>query len=150
MHLPNLRLAYVLYFAVALSCLSQNISHAQKCLAPGFKVELLYGVPDIEHPSVLACDDEGNLFVGEDPMDMRGPATKEFDRVLRIEFDADGKPKRKTVFCENLGAVFGLIWRDGALYVMHAPHYSVFRDTNGDGVADPKSPNVLGSVLIRH
>src|SRR5690606_6947287 len=33
-------------------------------------------------------------------------------------------------------AVFGLIWRDGALYVMHAPHYSMFQDTDGDGVAD--------------
>lgn len=144
MHLPNFRPTYVLFFALAWCCLLQNTSHAQKCLAPDFKVELLYGVPDIEHPSVLACDDEGNLFVGEDPMDMRGPATKEFDRVLRIEFDADGKPKRKTVFCENLGAVFGLIWRDGALYVMHAPHYSVFRDTNGDGVADERKDLATG------
>lgn len=111
---------------------------AQKCLAPGFLVELLYSAPEIEHPSVVTCDDQGNLFVGEDPMDMRGPTTKEFDRVLRIEFGPDGKPRRKTVFCDQLSAVFGLVWHQGALYVMHAPHYSVFRDTNGDGVADER------------
>lgn len=109
---------------------------AQKCLHPDFRVELLYEVPEIEHPSVVACDDQGNLFVGEDPMDMRGPATKEFDRILYIQFDEHGAVKRKTVFAENLSAVFGLIWRDGSLYVMHAPHYTRFQDTNGDGVAD--------------
>src|SRR5690606_16973302 len=89
---------------------------AQKCLAPGFRVEWLYQAPEIEHPSVVACDDQGNLFVGEDPMDMRGPSTKEFDRILYLQFDENGAVKRKTVFAENLSAVFGLIWRDGALY----------------------------------
>ena len=101
-----------------------------------FRVELIYSVPDIEHPSVVTCDDAGNLFVGEDPMDMRGPATEEFDRVLSIVFDDEGRPVRKTVFCDRLAAVFGLVWHDDTLYVMHAPHYSMFRDTDGDGVAD--------------
>lgn len=116
---------------------------AQKCTHPDFKVEVIYAAPEIEHPSVVACDDDGNLFVGEDPMDMRGPTTKEFDRVVYIRWDKEGKPT-KTVFCEGLAAVFGLVYRDGALYVMHAPHYSVFRDTNGDGVADERKDLATG------
>ena len=36
----------------------------------GFAVELVYQVPDVEHPSVITCDEAGNLFVGEDPIDM--------------------------------------------------------------------------------
>ncbi len=116
-------------------CVCHQVAFAQK-VPEGFKAELLYGVPEIEHPSVVTCDDVGNLFVGEDPMDMRGPTNKEFDRVLYIVFDQEGKPVRKTVFCENLSAVFGLIWHEGALYVMHAPHYTMFKDTDGDGVAD--------------
>jgi putative membrane-bound dehydrogenase-like protein len=116
-------------------CLPAATLFAQN-VPEGFRVELLYQAPEIEHPSVVTCDDEGNLFVGEDPMDMRGPTTKEFDRVLFIEFDSEGRPRRKSVFCEGLSAVFGLIWHDGALYVMHAPHYSRFQDTDGDGVAD--------------
>lgn len=111
---------------------AQVVSHE------GFRVELVYQPPEIEHPSVVTCDDEGNLFVGEDPMDMRGPTTKHFDRVILIRWDKQtGKPIR-TVFCDNLGAVFGLVWHNDALYVMHAPLYSVFRDTDGDGVADER------------
>lgn len=127
-----------------LSMIGSRSAFAQKCLAPDFKVDLLYSVPEIEHPSVVTCDDDGNLFVGEDPMDMRGPTSKEFDRVLFIQFGPDGKPVKKTVFCDKLAAVFGLIWHDGALYVMHAPHYSVFRDTDGDGVADERKDLATG------
>ncbi len=110
-------------------CLGQKVPK-------GFKSELVLEVPEIEHPSVVTCDDEGNLFVGEDPMDMRGPATKEFDRVVYLRWPSEGGPPTKTIFCEGLSAVFGLIWHDEALYVMHAPHYTMFRDTDGDGVAD--------------
>jgi putative membrane-bound dehydrogenase-like protein len=121
----------------AIAVLSLTAVSAQAQHVPeGFHAELLYAVPDVEHPSVVTCDDQGNLFVGEDPMDMRGPATEEFDRVLYIVFDKEGKPVRKTVFCDRLAAVFGLVWHDETLYVMHAPHYTMFRDTDGDGVAD--------------
>lgn len=137
MPLTSFRLRTICILA-ALSGLLMAVDHvqAQKCLHPGFKVELLLEPPEVEHPSVVACDDEGNLFIGEDPMDMRGPTTKEFDRILRVEFKPDGTVKRKTVFCENLAAVFGMVWHEGALYVMHAPHYSMFQDADGDGVAE--------------
>jgi putative membrane-bound dehydrogenase-like protein len=132
--------------AVALLTLSlvSQPAFAQRCLHDGFKVDLIYSPPDIEHPSVVTCDDEGNLYVGEDPMDMRGPTTKHFDRIILIRWDKEtGKPIR-TVFAENLGAVFGLVWQDGALYVMHAPLYSVLKDTNGDGVADERKDLASG------
>ncbi len=111
------------------NCLGQKVPE-------GFKSELVFQVPDIEHPSVVTCDDQGNLFLGEDPMDMRGPSTEEFDRVLYLRWPEDGGPPTKTVFCDGLSAVFGLVWHDDALYVLHAPHYTMFRDTDGDGVAD--------------
>ena len=109
---------------------------AQKITAPGFKSELLFKVPEIEHPSSVVCDDDGNLFVGEDPMDMRGPATKEFDRIIYFRWVPGEEKPRRTVFAENLSAVFGLVWHEGWLYVLHAPHYSRFRDKDGDGVAE--------------
>src|SRR4051812_12204868 len=105
---------------LALSLLAQP-AFAQRCLHEGFKVDLIYSPPDIEHPSVMTCDDEGNLYVGEDPMDMRGPTSKHSARIIPIRWDKEtGKPIR-TVFAENLAAVFGPVWHDGALYVMHAP-----------------------------
>ncbi len=127
---------------VAAWFITTQFAWAQK-VPEGFKAELIYQVPDIEHPSVVTCDDEGNLFVGEDPMDMRGPTTKEFDRVLFLKFDAQGKVVRKTVFCDKLAAVFGLVWHQDALYVMHAPHYTMFKDT--DGFYDL---NVSGRVFV--
>lgn len=104
----------------------------------GFRTELILAAPDIQHPSVVTCDDDGNVFVGEDPMDMRGPTSEPIDRVLFIRWDKNGGPPKKTVFCDGLSAVFGLAWHRGALYVMHAPHYSMFVDTDGDGVADAR------------
>lgn len=125
-------LVWAAAFLVTSPTVGQIVSH------DGFQVELIYQPPEIEHPSVVTCDDEGNLFVGEDPMDMRGPTTKHIDRVILIRWEKEtGKPIR-TVFCENLGAVFGLVWHNDALYVMHAPLYSMFRDTDGDGVADER------------
>ncbi|MDP6557774.1 MAG: hypothetical protein QGG71_24115, partial [Pirellulaceae bacterium] len=70
----------------------------------GFKVDLVYEVPDIEHPSAVTCDSEGNLFVGEDPMDMRGPSTEPIDRIVLIRWGESGGPPVKTVFCEDLSA----------------------------------------------
>ncbi len=122
--------------ALSLNFLWTSFSQAQHCTIPGFKVELIYDTQDIEHPSVVTCDDDGNLFIGEDPMDMRGPTTEEFDRILFVQFNPDGSIRRKTVFAEGLSAVFGLVWHHDALYVMHAPHYTMFKDTDGDGVAD--------------
>lgn len=103
---------------------------------PGFQVQLLAQAPEIEHPSTVTCDDEGNLFVGEDPMDMRGPSTQPIDRILYLRWDRAGGAPKKTVFCDRLSAVFGMVWHQKALYVLHAPYFSVFRDTDGDGVAD--------------
>lgn len=102
----------------------------------GFKVDLVYEVPDIEHPSAVTCDSEGNLFVGEDPMDMRGPSTEPIDRIVLIRWGESGGPPVKTVFCEDLSAVFGMVWHQGALYVMNAPYYTMLKDTDGDGIAD--------------
>jgi putative membrane-bound dehydrogenase-like protein len=122
------------FLAVAVPAWAQKLADG----ISGFEIDLVYSAPEIEHPSALTCDTEGNLFVGEDPMDMRGPTSKEWDRVLRISWDPITGAPSKTVFCQNLSSVFGLLWADGALYVMHAPHYSVFRDTDGDGVADQR------------
>ena len=122
--------------AISTLCSFASIAQAQRCTIPGFKVDLIYDTDQIEHPSVVTCDDQGNLFVGEDPMDMRGPTTKEFDRILFIQFNPDGSVRRKTVFAEGLSAVFGLVWHNDALYVMHAPHYTMLKDTDDDGVAD--------------
>jgi putative membrane-bound dehydrogenase-like protein len=96
-----------------------------------FKIRLVAAVPAVQYPCQVATAPDGSLFVGEDPMDQVGPATKPIDRILLFR---DGKDP--VVFADKLNAIFGMVWYDGALYVMNMPNLTVLRDTDGDGKAD--------------
>jgi putative membrane-bound dehydrogenase-like protein len=97
----------------------------------GFEIRLVAAVPAVQYPCQVATAPDGSLFVAEDPMDQVGPADKPIDRILLFR---DGKDP--VVFAEALNAVFGMVWHDGALYVMNMPCLTVLRDTDGDGKAD--------------
>ena len=99
----------------------------------GFKIRLVAAVPAVQYPCQVATAPDGSLFVGEDPMDQVGPADKAIDRILLFR---DGK--EPVVFADKLFAIFGMVWHDGALYVMNMPHLTVFRDRDGDGKADER------------
>src|SRR5262249_28155894 len=81
----------------------------------------------------VATAPDGSLFVGEDPMDQVGPASQPIDRIVLFR-----EGKEPVVFAEKLNAIFGMVWHDGALYVMNMPHLTVFRDRDGDGRADER------------
>ena len=99
----------------------------------GFKIRLVATVPAVQYPCQVATAPDGSLFVGEDPMDQVGPATKPIDRILLFR---DGKDP--VVFADKLNAVFGMVWHDGALYVMNMPNLTVLRDKDGDAKADER------------
>ncbi len=98
-----------------------------------FAIRLVAAVPAVEYPCQVATAPDGSLFVAEDPMDQVGPATKPIDRILLFR---DGK--EPVVFADKLCAIFGMVWHDGALYVMNMPHLTVLRDRDGDGKADDR------------
>ncbi|HEX3446991.1 MAG TPA: PVC-type heme-binding CxxCH protein, partial [Isosphaeraceae bacterium] len=102
-------------------------------VADGFKIRLVAAVPAVQYPSQVATAPDGSLFVGEDPMDQVGPADKAIDRILIFR---DGK--EPVVFADKLFAIFGMVWHEGALYVMNMPHLTVFRDRDGDGKAEER------------
>lgn len=95
---------------------------------PGWKIELIAHAPDLSHPSVVTCSPDGRVFVAEDPMDIRSPADSTNGRILCIHPDG-----RRTVFADQLHAVFGMQYFAGRLYVLHNPKFSTFRDSNGIG-----------------
>ena len=66
-------------------------------------------------------------------MDQVGPATKPIDRILLFR-----EGKEPVVFADKLNAIFGMVWHDGALYVMNMPNLTVLRDSDGDGKADER------------
>jgi glucose/arabinose dehydrogenase len=94
--------------------------------------------PEIRFPTAIVTASDGTIYLGQDPMDMPGPATTPADSVVSI------KNGRVTVFAENLWAVMGLEWVDDTLYVVHAPYLSAFRDTDHNGKADQRTDLVTG------
>ncbi len=115
-------------------CTSSVAARADLPKVPeGFKIRLVATVPAVQYPCQVATAPDGSLFVGEDPMDQVGPATKPIDRIVLFR---DGKDP--VVFADKLNAVFGMVWHDGALYVMNMPNLTVLRDKDGDGKADER------------
>jgi putative membrane-bound dehydrogenase-like protein len=128
-------------------------------VAEGFEIRLFAAVPAATFPCQVGAAPDGSLFVAEDPMDQVGPFEADNGRIVRFAPGPDGKlsPDNPTVFADNLRAVFGMAWHDGALYVMHMPYLSVFRDTDGDGKADQRKdvfkdlgpgPNALNDHIV--
>ena len=93
-----------------------------------WQTTLVAEAPDIRHPTAVVCAPDGRVFVGEDSMDMAGPADQPIDRVICVHPNG-----RITVFATNLFCVFGLQYLDGKLYVNHAPRFSVFTDAGEIG-----------------
>jgi putative membrane-bound dehydrogenase-like protein len=116
---------------LVVSALAQSARAQLPKVADGFKIRLVAAVPAVHYPCQVATAPDGSLYVGEDPMDQIGPATKPIDRILLFR---DGKDP--VVFAEKLNAIFGMVWHDAALYVMNMPNLTVLRDTDGDGKAD--------------
>ena len=118
-------------------------------------IRLVAAVPAVTYPCQVACGPDGALYIAENPMDQTGPPNQPIDRILVFR-----EGEEPVVFAENLAAVFGMAWRDDALYVMHLPFLSVLRDTNGDGKADerhdlftdlglqPGQPNNLNDHIV--
>lgn len=133
MPLAGMRRALPALLCLTLVCVTPAVGALPK-VPDGFKIRLIAAVPAVQYPCQVATAPDGTLFVAEDPMDQIGPATKPFGRILSLR---DGKDP--VVFAENLNAVFGMLWVDNALYVMHMPKLTVLRDADGDGKADQRN-----------
>lgn len=134
-----MRLAFVL-----IAIMSWPVNHASAGqsrtprVSPGWKVELIAEAPAIVFPTALVSAADDSLYIGQDPMDMPGPPTRPLDSIVKIR---DG---RVELFAEKLWAVMGLEWVDDALFVVHAPFLSRFRDRDGDGKADERVDLIVG------
>ncbi len=107
-------------------------------VASGWSIEVVASSPAILYPTASVVAPDGTAYVGQDPMDMPGPATSRIDSVVAV------RGGRVAPFAEGLGPVMGLEFLDGALFVVHAPFLSSFRDTDGDGRADRRVDLVMG------
>ncbi|MCK5941474.1 MAG: discoidin domain-containing protein [Planctomycetes bacterium] len=114
-------------------------------LPPGYRLELVASEPMIREPAALAWDGNGRMYVAElrtymqdiDGTDELAPTS----RVSRLDdSDGDGRMDTATVFIDGLvlprmllPLQDGLIVRETGTLDLH-----LYRDTDGDGVADDK------------
>lgn len=108
-------------------------------LPPGFAAFVI--AEDVERPSSIAIDDEGQLFLAQTDAE-----------VLRLEdADGDGFYETHVNYVGGLEVVSGLAFSpQGELYVSSRGRVSIARDTDGNGVADQVEHIIEGLPTGRH
>ncbi len=141
------RLRISLALLAAMSCLT--------CFANAedspFKTDLVAKEPDLMHPSALAFDGKGRLFVGGGPQ-FRNPKPDTPPDFIKMLADNNGDGEYETIktFASGFNSIQGLAWRGSDLWVANAPDVTVVRDTNGDDVADEYVRVFTGLGHLRH
>lgn len=110
---------------------------------PGFEVKLFARPPEVNYPVCLTAAATGEVFVG---VDEQGSLGKEPGRgkILRlIDRDGDGHAEVINEFA-RIDHPRGLIYDNGALWVLHPPFLSVLHDDNFDGQSDRQETLITG------
>lgn len=115
----------------------------------GFKPTLFACDPLIEYPSVISIGPRPDtLFLAHDYVTGLGIEIVRRDEVRVIQdSDGDGYADRSTVYAKGFNSIQGLSFYDGNVFVMHAPHLTRLRDTDGDDVADERRDLITGLGL---
>src|SRR5437763_1716515 len=113
-------------------------------IEPGFKIENFVAEPDIRSPDAMEWDEDGRIYVVENPGYPLNTEGKVGRVILLEDTDGDGRPDRRTVFADNLTLPTGVMrWKKGVL-VTDAPDVLYLEDTNGDGKADIRRVMLTG------
>jgi putative heme-binding domain-containing protein len=133
------------FFYLSSSCLANEIALTHQGPNPPFRplpefrdheLTVFATAPEVNCPvsvvveptgAVLAlCDNNAGLGLDKDQ-----------GSILRlVDKDGDGRADSMTRFVDNIDTPRGGQFLNGTLYLMHPPHVSTYRDTNGDGIAD--------------
>src|SRR5688572_11792005 len=105
-------------------------------IEPGFRIEPYIAEPDIRSPVAMEFDENGRIYVVENPGYPLNVEGKVGRIILLEDTDGNGRPDRRTIFADKLTLPTGVMrWKKGVL-VTDAPDVLYFEDTNGDGAAE--------------
>lgn len=113
-------------------------------LPPGFSIQLVASEPDIGKPMNMAFDAAGRLWVThswEYPFPAKDSAAARDAITIFSQFDTSGKATQVARFADHLNIPIGLVpLSNSEVLAWSIPHIYRLTDTNGDGIADSKSP----------
>src|SRR5919201_6734859 len=110
----------------------------------GFRIDPYISEPDIRSPVAMEVDENGRIYVVEDPGYPLNVEGKVGRIVMFEDTDGDGRPDRRTVFADKLTMPTGVMrWKKGLL-VTDAPDILYLEDTDGDGRADIRKVMLTG------
>ena len=110
---------------------------------PEFEVSLFATSPEVNYPVAIAAAPSGDVYVAIDEQGSLG-RTPGGGRIVRCrDVDDDGKADEVSVYA-RVDHPRGLCYRNGSVWVMHPPTLSVFRDEDGDGIAEAHDVLVTG------
>jgi putative membrane-bound dehydrogenase-like protein len=110
----------------------------------GFRIEQYVTEPDIRSPVAMEFDEDGRLFVVEDPGYPLNVEGKVGRIILLQDTNGDGRPDRRTIFADQLTMPTGIMrWKKGVL-VTDAPDVLYLEDSDGDGKADVRRVVLTG------
>lgn len=120
-------------------------------LPDGYDLELAATPGLVDRPIHMYFDDEGALYVTDSSGDSR-PAPLQLaepsHRILRlVDKDGDGVFDESTVFAEKVPFPESILVYEGDIYVGAPPHIWKFSDTDGDYVADERTPWFNGGTV---
>jgi putative membrane-bound dehydrogenase-like protein len=110
---------------------------------PEFEAALFAAPPNVSYPVAISAEPAGAIYVAVDEQGSLG-RTPGGGKILRcVDKDDDGKVDSVTAFA-RVDHPRGVVYRAGAVWVMHPPTLSVFHDDDGDGVSDRQDVLVTG------
>lgn len=147
-------IAAVLFAATVAGCMSDEpVCESSPCepdealstfeIVEGFQIELFAAEPLIRDPVAMEVDEQGRIYVVEDPGYPEKLGGKGSIRLLE-DTTGDGYPDRSSIFADGLQAPRGVMrWKDGIL-VTDAPDIYYMEDTTGNGLADVREVLMTG------
>ena len=102
----------------------------------GFSATIFARPPLVNYPVFVSAAPDGTLYVSSDGNGSTA-RDKHRGRIVRLrDIDGDGRADESVDFVPDVDSPRGVVWDHDRIYVLHPPTISMFRDGDGDGVAE--------------
>ncbi len=140
---PSFLLLPLLVLPIALAAAAEERPLPKK-LPAGLQANIFAAPPLVNYPTFVAPAANGDLYVS---VDKNGSLDTKPDRGFiykLVDTDHDGVADKQTVFADKVTSPRGLTVVGDRVICLHPPELEMFRDKDGDGVAEERKVLIKG------